>query len=115
MVTFKNYQFTIVKKKTLLHILIVFSLAAGATAYGEAGCSGATYTNSNCDDACAQSACQDVSFNQDGSLFQCCPPGASTPELPPGFNFLYLALGLVILLGWKKRAILFRPGSGKKA
>ncbi len=78
----------------LLLIVLIFWLAMPITAFAEDGCSGPTYAEPTCGGAgvnCPQTDCHDVSFNQDGTLFQCCPP-TSVPEFPGWVNPFYLAL-----------------------
>ncbi len=66
----------------------------------ETGCAPPDYLEPTCALACAQEKCHDVSFNQDGTLFECCPPVA-VPELPEWINPFYLALFLSVgFLAW---------------
>ena len=77
-------------------------------ALAEDGCAGPVYIYPNCSTdgitaTCAQEKCHDVSFNQDGTLFQCCPPVA-VPEFPGWVNPFYLALLLSLgFLFWNSR------------
>lgn len=72
-------------------------------AFAEDGCTGPVYLEPTCNLQCSQTACHDVSFNQDGTLFQCCPP-TSIPELPAWVNPFYLALFISIgFLFWNSR------------
>jgi hypothetical protein len=84
-------------------LLLLTALVTVVDARGEEECSGPTYNESTCAAACTQDKCQDVSFNQDGSEFQCCPPEAQTPELPKSVGPFALALVLVALLYARKR------------
>ncbi len=51
-------------------ILISLNLKA------EPGCEGSIYREPTCEGECSDEHCQDISFGQDGSEFQCCEPTA---------------------------------------
>ena len=75
----------------LCSLVLWWGLGISPMALAENGCSGPVYLEPTCNNKCTQDKCHDVSFNQDGTLFQCCPPVA-VPELPGWVNPFYLAL-----------------------
>jgi hypothetical protein len=77
-------------KRLTAGILLVFMLLQGRLL--AESCLGPTYAEPGCSGACGPSYCQDVSFAEDGTLFQCCPPGAGLPELPELLNPITLAV-----------------------
>ncbi len=84
--------------------ILVFWIGLPLTAYAEDSCSGPTYVEPTCGGICIQANCHDVSFNQDGTLFQCCPPPTAVPELPGWVNPFYLALFLSLgFWAWNSR------------
>lgn len=90
-------------------LIFLWGLGVSPVARAEDGCSGPVYQYPNCAAngvspvMCAQEKCHDVSFNQDGTLFQCCPPTA-VPEFPEWVNPFHLALLLSVgFLLWSSR------------
>ena len=89
--------------KFLAKAFFILALALSTNGMAEDGCAPPDYLEPTCNLDCPQEKCHDVSFNQDGTLFQCCPP-VSIPELPEWVNPLYLALFLSIgFLAWNSR------------
>lgn len=94
--------------RALLHWALVAGILMTPLARAEEDCAGPIYANPSCSAACPLEDCQDVSFGQDGSQYQCCPPAtASVPELPGGMGpltlvFLFLGLSGLLWL-WRRR------------
>lgn len=59
-------------------------------ALGES-CAGSTFPEPTCGATCEQAYCQDVSFGQDGSVFQCC-----ISETPKGMIYFLTALFIFV-------------------
>ena len=88
-------------------LLVVLMMLMGGNLVAEDDCAGPTYVNPSCSNECPLEDCQDISFAQDATLFQCCPPADKVPELPNGmgpltlvFIFLGLSAGLWY---WRRR------------
>jgi hypothetical protein len=82
-------------------LFLISFLLSFTAAFAEPNCSGSVYLESTCGGTCTQAQCQDVSFNTDGSEFQCC-----VPELPKGVLsvlFVVLILGFSVYLKKRKR------------
>lgn len=81
-------------RRRLLPFILVLGLGFAPSAFAD-DCAGPIYEfDPNCGGLnvnCLQADCWDISFGQDGSEYQCCPPFPETPELPFG-NFAWLAL-----------------------
>lgn len=96
--------------KRLTILLLAIHFFGVAPSFADV-CSGPTYESADCDGQCIQKNCWDVSPGQDGSLFQCCPPGAAAPELPQALSPFLLAIvviagALVVrFLKLKKRSV----------
>lgn len=84
---------------SLSFLLLLGSFGVITPARAESDCAPPSYYESTCGAVCTQDKCQDVSFSQDGSEFQCCPPPPPpAPELPPGFGPFMLALVFMAML-----------------
>lgn len=80
-------------------VLLLGSFAVVTPVHAESDCAPPDYYESTCGAVCAQDKCQDVSFAQDGSVFECCPPPPPpAPELPQSFGPFALALVFMAML-----------------
>jgi hypothetical protein len=92
----------------LLPLFLLFT--SHAVAKNDPGCSG-DYSpyDPECGGVCSTQFCIDESDNGDGSQYQCCPPGAGTPELPIWFGPFLLA---TVFIGgyyfWHRRKVKLR-------
>ncbi len=85
-------------------VLLFGSFAVVTKVHAEADCAPPSYYESTCGAVCTQAKCQDVSFAQDGSEFQCCPPPPPpAPELPQGLGPFALALVFLAMLYWRNK------------
>lgn len=87
-----------IKVATLLGWILLAGLLFTIPSMAEPICSGATYPEPTCGGDCALSNCHDISFNQEGTVFQCCFSAAAVPELPSWLNPFTLALLLSVLM-----------------
>lgn len=80
-------------------------------------CSGETFSNPTCDAKCPIRECQDVSFSQDATSFQCCVGNevpSQTSYWPIVAGILVLIVGIVVYLTkFKRKTKIDDPNNSK--
>lgn len=111
----RRYLRTPIDRRTISRAVLAALLFFIPKLAAEPNCSGSIFAyDPTCGGYCAETACHDVSFNTDGSEYQCCPGVTAVPELPDWIN--PFTLFLIFLLGaWALPSIRNGPKLRRKA